>query len=273
MRALAPARYLATGACRSGRPPSGSREALTGVPPGDPWQIVAVGKAAAAMTLGAIDAQAPLVAHALVISKAGHFPAELDSHARVEQLVAGHPVPDEDTLAAGARLLDLLASLPSDRRHPVSHLRWQLEPGRSVAWGASLQELQRVNAWALASGRDIKALNSILQTLLDAQGWPLAGSSGRSRSAGPVDLRCSRRRSEHDRVGSRRRANGRGPAVGPAVLASRTPGKDFCGWPRRAPIAGSRGGSWRRSTTPWRCRAGRTRDGPRDSQSSSTIRR
>ena len=137
------------------------REALTGISAGDPWQIVAVGKAAAAMTLGAIDAQAPLITHALVISKAGHFPAELDSHARVEQLVAGHPVPDEYTLAAGARLLDLLATLPSDRR-----ILFLISGGTSslvevLPGGTSLEDLQQVNAWALASGLDIKALNSI----------------------------------------------------------------------------------------------------------------
>ena len=154
------------------------REALTGVPPGDPWQIVAVGKAAAAMTLGAIDAQAPLVAHALVISKAGHFPAELDSHARVEQLVAGHPVPDEDTLAAGARLLDLLVSVPTDLR-----ILFLISGGSSslvevLPGGASLQDLQRVNAWALASGRDIKALNSIRKRFSMLKGGRLLAHLG-----------------------------------------------------------------------------------------------
>ncbi len=141
------------------------RAALTDLPSGDPWQIIAVGKAAAAMTLGAIDALRSPVAHALVISKAGHFPAELDSHAQVEQLVTGHPIPDQGTLAAGARLLDVLASLPSNRR-----VLFLISGGSSslvevLPSGASLEDLQQLNAWALASGRDIEALNSIRKRL------------------------------------------------------------------------------------------------------------
>ncbi len=155
-----------------------AREALADVPAGDPWQVIAVGKAAAAMTLGAIDALGALVAHALVISKAGHFPAELDSHAQVEQLVAGHPIPDQDTLAAGARLLDLLASLPRDRR-----ILFLISGGSSslvevLPAGASLQDLKQLNAWALASGRDIEVLNSIRKRLSLLKGGRLLGHLG-----------------------------------------------------------------------------------------------
>jgi glycerate 2-kinase len=137
------------------------RDALADTPTGDPWQIIAIGKAAAAMTLGAIDALGSRIAHGLVISKPGHFPAELDIHHHIESLSAGHPVPDEDTLAAGARVLDMLASLPSDRR-----ILFLISGGSSslvevLPPGASLQDVQRLNAWALASGRDIEALNSI----------------------------------------------------------------------------------------------------------------
>ena len=154
------------------------REALIDMPAGDPWQIIAVGKAAAAMTLGAIDALQSLAAHALVISKAGHFPAELDCHAQVEQLVAGHPVPDQNTLAAGARLFDLLASMPSDRR-----ILFLISGGSSslvevLPPGTSLQDLQQLNTWALASGRDIEALNSIRKRLSLLKGGRLLSHLG-----------------------------------------------------------------------------------------------
>ena len=96
----------------------------------------------------------------------------------VEQLVAGHPVPDQNTLAAGARLLDLLASMPSDRR-----ILFLISGGSSslvevLPPGTSLQDLQQLNTWALASGRDIEALNSIRKRLSLLKGGRLLSHLG-----------------------------------------------------------------------------------------------
>lgn len=141
------------------------RAALADVPAGDPWQVIAIGKAAGAMTLGALDALGAQVAHALAISRSGHFPAELESKAQVERRVAGHPLPDMRSLAAGGRVLELLASLPRDRR-----ILFLISGGSSslvevLPDGVSLADLRRVNDWALASGYDIAAINSIRKRL------------------------------------------------------------------------------------------------------------
>ncbi|HZF25446.1 MAG TPA: DUF4147 domain-containing protein [Steroidobacteraceae bacterium] len=149
------------------------REALTGVGPGAPWQVIAVGKAAAAMTLGAIDVLGTEIAAALTISKPGHFPVELDSHPQVEQLPAGHPLLDERSLAAGARLLELLDSLPQERR-----LLFLISGGSSslvevLPARVSLDDLARVGEWALASGRDIAAVNEIRKHLSRIKGGRL----------------------------------------------------------------------------------------------------
>ena len=113
------------------------------------------------MTLGALDALGYGVAHALVISKSGHFPAELDAHTRVEQLPAGHPLPDARSLAAGARLLAVLDTVPRDRR-----LLFLISGGSSslvevLPAGVTLGDLKRVNQWALASGYGISAVNRV----------------------------------------------------------------------------------------------------------------
>jgi hydroxypyruvate reductase len=142
------------------------REALSAVGQGGaPWQVIAVGKAAAAMTLGAFDVLGSGVAHALVISKSGHFPAELDSDSRIEQLPSGHPLPDARSLVAGARLLAVLDSLPRARR-----VLFLISGGSSslvevLPAGITLGDLARVNQWALASGYDIARINLIRRRL------------------------------------------------------------------------------------------------------------
>lgn len=151
------------------------RAALTDAPAGDPWQVIAIGKAAGAMTLGALDALGPQVAHALAISRSGHFPAELESKPQVERRVAGHPLPDMHSLAAGARVLELLESLPADRR-----LLFLVSGGSSslvevLRDGVSLADLRRVNDWLLASGYEIAAINSIRKRLSLIKGGRLPG--------------------------------------------------------------------------------------------------
>jgi len=92
------------------------REALLARPParddGPVW-VAAVGKAAASMALGAVDALGPALERVLVITKSGHLAPELLSLPGVEAHESAHPVPDERSLAAGARLLEWVHELPA----------------------------------------------------------------------------------------------------------------------------------------------------------------
>jgi len=130
----------------------------------DVW-LLAVGKAAAAMTLGALDALGPRVSRALVVSRAGYFGEELAQHDGITCLTGGHPVPDEGSLAAGAAALELAAL--AGRGQAVLLL---------VSGGASslmevlpetvtLADLQRVSNWALASGLPIERVNAVRRRL------------------------------------------------------------------------------------------------------------
>ena len=64
--------------------------------------VFAIGKAAAAMALGAHDALGARIRQMLVITKDGHSSPELARLAGVTILESAHPVPDERSLAAGA---------------------------------------------------------------------------------------------------------------------------------------------------------------------------
>jgi glycerate 2-kinase len=128
--------------------------------PGTPVWLAAVGKAAAAMTLGARDALGARIGRALVITRAGHVPPELAAMAGVEIVTAAHPVPDASSLAAGQRLLEWVEALPP-----------QVQPMFLISGGASslaevlipgmtLADLESFTARALASGIAIGELNA-----------------------------------------------------------------------------------------------------------------
>jgi len=135
-----------------------TRAALAAAPGGPLW-VAAVGKAAAAMALGAHEARGPDIERTLVITKDGHTESGLAGLPGVEILHSSHPVPDERSLAAGARLLGFVDALPADA--------WPLflvSGGASSlvevpAAGMTLADLQRLNREGLAGGADIGELN------------------------------------------------------------------------------------------------------------------
>ena len=140
-----------------------SKAAAAAAAPGQahgPVWLAAVGKAAAAMTLGAHDALGERIARALVITRAGHVPPELGTLSGTEILNGAHPVPDARSLAAGQRLLEWVAALPPE-----------VEPLFLISGGASslaevplagmtLADLERFTTEGLASGMAIAELNS-----------------------------------------------------------------------------------------------------------------
>jgi len=121
--------------------------------------LIAVGKAASAMTRGALDELQGHVASALVITKDGHADPGFDGDSRISLRHASHPVPDDRSLAAGAELERTIRELPEDL-FPVflvsggsSSLVEVLRPG------ATLEQLRALNQAGLASGWDIARLN------------------------------------------------------------------------------------------------------------------
>lgn len=143
-------------------------------PGGGPLCLIAVGKAAAAMTLGALQALADPPRAGLVITKHGHLDPRLREHPGLELYEADHPVPGAASLAAGARLLDFVRNLPAE-----AHLLVLISGGASslveaLPPGMDLEALKRLNAWLLASGLPIGAINRVRKACSLIKGGRLA---------------------------------------------------------------------------------------------------
>ncbi|GAC1698792.1 MAG: glycerate kinase [Steroidobacteraceae bacterium] len=146
-------------------------------PPGGVW-IAAIGKAAAAMALGAHDALGVAIGRTLVITRAGHVAPGLLDLGDLELLESAHPVPDERSLAAGARLLRWVDELP-----PTAAPLFLISGGASslvevLAAGASLDALLRLNQQGLAAGIPIGELNARRRSLSRIKGGGLAARLG-----------------------------------------------------------------------------------------------
>ena len=77
--------------------------------------VIAFGKAASAMTLGALRTR-PAPQRGLVITKHGHLDGELGDFPQIECVESDHPVPGETSLQAGQRLVEFLGEAPAGAR-------------------------------------------------------------------------------------------------------------------------------------------------------------
>ena len=139
-----------------------------------PVRVAAIGKAATAMALGAHDAIGPAIEHTLIITRDAEDLSAFPARASPEVLLSAHPVPDERSLAAGARLLSWVEELPA-AAHPLflvsggsSSLVEVLEPGKT------LRDLEEFTRAALASGIAIGELNARRAALSRIKGGRLA---------------------------------------------------------------------------------------------------
>lgn len=129
-----------------------------------PLQLVAVGKAAQSMAIGAQRVLGSRIGRTLIISKHGHLDIALCRRMGWEAVEAAHPVPDAGSLHAGRRLLAFLAE---GRDAPLLFL---VSGGASslveapVA-GVDLDFLARANRWLLGSGLDIVQMNRVRKGL------------------------------------------------------------------------------------------------------------
>lgn len=139
--------------------------------------VIAIGKAASAMFLGAADVLQQQIAKALVITKHGYADAEATAKGAC-LIEAGHPTPDQQSLDAGQVLLNFIHAAPAD-----AALLFLISGGASslvelLPEGVTLADLQRVNQWLLASGLDIHAMNQVRKSLSLIKGGRLTRQLG-----------------------------------------------------------------------------------------------
>lgn len=137
--------------------------------------IIAIGKAASSMTEGALNALGGRFCSAIVVSKSAHISRKLHAHPAIECIESGHPIPNEKSLWAADRIIEILQNVD-----PSQQLLFLISGGASalvekLPQQISLLELVKLNQWLLASGLDIHHCNYIRKKLSLIKGGRLAG--------------------------------------------------------------------------------------------------
>lgn len=138
-----------------------------------PIALLAMGKAASAMTGGAVYVLGEQIVRGLVITKDGHCQGEADLK-HIQCFEAGHPYPDARSLSAGQKVLEFIHAAPADAQFlvlisgGVSALVEVLPAG----WG--IDDLTELNHWLLASGLNIKEVNRVRRLVSSIKGGRLA---------------------------------------------------------------------------------------------------
>lgn len=143
-------------------------------------QIIAVGKAAAAMMKIALE-RLDCPASGLVVTRYGHLLADQSLPEDIEVIEAGHPVPDQQSVRAAARALEIAAALQAQ-----DHLLVLLSGGGSAllacpAEGITLADKQHVTRSLLSSGATIAEINCVRKRLSRIKGGRLAVAAGRAK--------------------------------------------------------------------------------------------
>ena len=139
--------------------------------------VIAIGKAAAEMMRVARErVRGPL--EGLVVTRYGHLPKGGAEWPGVEVIEAGHPVPDENSLRAARRALELAHQL-----EPGDQLLVLLSGGGSAlaaapADGVTLEDKQRMTQALLRSGATIGEINCVRKHLSAIKGGRLGVAAG-----------------------------------------------------------------------------------------------
>ena len=123
--------------------------------------VVAIGKAAAAMMLGAQNQLKDQIQSGLVITKAGHGDRLIDWPC----IESGHPIPNESSLEAGANLLDFIKNIPNDTKFLALISGGTSALVEVLPNGVDLGKLQKINEWLLGSGLTINEMNQVRQSV------------------------------------------------------------------------------------------------------------
>ncbi len=158
------------------------RAQLAGWEPGVRVRVIAVGKAAGPMALGACDALGAAAESVLVITKYEHAATGFPAGLPVTLIEAGHPLPDANSLRAGDQLREFIVRAPA----PSSFL-FLIAGGASALVEAPpaplrLPDLRRAHDWLLGCGWDIAAINRVRTRLSLIKGGRLATLLGSVRT-------------------------------------------------------------------------------------------
>ena len=131
--------------------------------------LVAVGKAAWEMAKAAKECLKQEIYDGIVVTKYGHVKAEMEG---ITCLEAGHPVPDENSLLATEKVLEMTRGLKAE-----DTVIFLLSGGGSALFESpyvEAEELQKITEQLLHSGADIVEMNTIRKRLSRVKGGRFA---------------------------------------------------------------------------------------------------
>ena len=123
-----------------------------------PELVLAVGKAAAGMCAGALDALPPC--EALVVTKYNHADAELVARAGVHVIESAHPLPDDNSLHAGNALLECMRAMPESSRVLLLVSGGASALAEALPDDMDLAGLQAITDDMISSGKTIAQINA-----------------------------------------------------------------------------------------------------------------
>ncbi len=133
--------------------------------------VIAIGKAAYRMAAAAGQVLGDKVKQGIVITKYGHGGPALP---RIEQVEAGHPIPDENGLLGAGKALELVKNLT-----PEDTVVFLVSGGGSALFespldGVGLKDIAGITKELLACGADIVEINTIRKHLSAVKGGRFA---------------------------------------------------------------------------------------------------
>ena len=120
---------------------------------------IAIGKAASAMLQGALDSQHSINS-ALLITTRENVRRKLRRNNKLTIVESAHPVPEQSSLDAGNALLTYLGIIPQHASLLVLISGGASSMVEVPVNGLSLTQLQQINRYLIASGKDIHAINA-----------------------------------------------------------------------------------------------------------------
>ncbi len=138
------------------------------------YHLIAVGKAASSMSLGALSVLGDQIVDGLVITKHDHTEAELRTHNNITTMESDHPVPGEASIAAGEALLEYIKNSPADAKFLVLFSGGASSLMEVLANGMTLDKLAELNRVLLAIGYDINQMNQVRRAISCIKGGRLA---------------------------------------------------------------------------------------------------
>lgn len=139
------------------------------------YYLIAVGKAASSMTVGALSVLGDQVVDGLMITKHDHTDAELKDFPNIKCMESDHPVPGDHSIKAGNALLEFIEQAPADAKFLVLFSGGASSLMEVLVDGMSLPKLTELTSTLLAIGFDITQMNQVRRTVSRIKGGRLAG--------------------------------------------------------------------------------------------------